>query len=152
MKVFSKKWDLSLPLPIEKAWAFFSRPENLGKITPPEMQFRILNDISSIDMYEGMMIHYTVRPVWNIPMRWSTEITHIKEYKYFVDEQRAGPYALWHHEHHFKSDGLGVKMSDILHYALPFGMLGQVVNQLFVHQKIDGIFAYREKILKELFQ
>lgn len=152
MKAYSKSWTIQLPLPIGDAWNFFSRPENLEKITPNSMQFRILSNVTSSEMYEGMMIRYQVRPVLNLPMHWTTEITHCKDNHYFIDEQRTGPFALWHHEHHFKSVNGGTEMRDILTYALPFGFLGRVVNRLFISGQIDSIFAYREKVLKNKFR
>jgi ligand-binding SRPBCC domain-containing protein len=152
MKAYSKTWTLRLTLPLEDAWTFFSRPENLEKITPKSMQFKILSNITSTEMYEGMMIRYQVRPVFNLPLHWTTEITHCKDKSYFIDEQRTGPFALWHHEHHFKATEGGTEMSDILTYALPFGFLGRMVNRLFVSRQIDSIFAYRAEILKNKFR
>ncbi len=131
-------------------WDFFSSPNNLNKITPKEMGFDVLTE-GVENMYEGLMIEYKVRPLLNIPLRWITEITHVKYQEYFVDEQRKGPYKLWHHEHHFKEVQGGVEMTDIVSYELPFGILGKMVHPLVVKKKLDQIFAYRFKIVDELF-
>ena len=151
MKVFSKSWSIWLPITLEQAWNFFSRPENLKLITPPAMKFELQSEILNIEMYEGMFIRYSVRPLMGIALNWATEITHINPLQYFVDEQRSGPYTIWHHEHHFKTKDQGVQMDDLLHYALPFGFIGQWVNEAFISDKIDRIFAYRAKELKTRF-
>jgi ligand-binding SRPBCC domain-containing protein len=131
-------------------WDFFSSPNNLNKITPKEMGFDVLTE-GVENMYEGLMIEYKVRPLLNIPLRWITEITHVKHQQYFVDEQRKGPYKIWHHEHHFKEVQGGVEMTDIVSYELPFGILGKLAHSLLVKKKLDQIFAYRFKIVDELF-
>jgi len=131
-------------------WEFFSSPNNLNKITPKEMGFDVLTE-GVENMYEGLMIEYKVRPLLNIPLRWITEITHVKHQQYFVDEQRKGPYKIWHHEHHFKEVQGGVEMTDIVSYELPFGILGKLAHPLIVKKKLDQIFAYRFKIVDELF-
>ena len=109
------------------------------------------NDTANAKMYEGMLITYTITPLLGIKMPWMTEITHIKEGDYFVDEQRFGPYALWHHEHHFEQLENGILMTDILYYAIPYGFLGRWAYRLFVSRKIKEIFDYREKAIKEIF-
>jgi len=131
-------------------WNFFSSPNNLNKITPKEMGFDVLTE-GAENMYEGLMIEYKVRPLLNIPLRWITEITHVKHQQYFVDEQRKGPYKIWHHEHHFREVEGGVEMTDIVSYELPFGILGKLVHPLLVKKKLDQIFSYRFKIVDELF-
>jgi ligand-binding SRPBCC domain-containing protein len=102
-------------------------------------------------MYPGQLIEYTVRPLLGIPLYWMTEITHVQEGVYFVDEQRFGPYALWHHQHHFTAIEGGVEMSDIVHYKIPMGPLGQLANTLFVAAQLRQIFDYRYKKVEELF-
>jgi ligand-binding SRPBCC domain-containing protein len=140
-----------LPISLEKAWDFFSSPKNLNEITPPEMTFKILNELPE-KMYEGMMISYKISPMLNIPLDWVTEITHIKENQFFVDEQRIGPYAIWHHEHHFKAVEGGVLMTDILHYHVGLGPLGWIASKLFVDAKVQGIFDYRFKKLEGMYK
>ncbi|MBI1307158.1 MAG: hypothetical protein GC181_11200 [Bacteroidetes bacterium] len=135
----------------EDMWNFISTPLNLNKITPSYMKFKILNAPLPEKMYEGMMIHYTVRPVLGIPVQWATEITHIKEGEYFVDEQRIGPFALWHHEHHLKPITGGFEMTDIVSYKPPFGFIGRIANFLFVKRQLNTIFNYRYEMLHKLF-
>lgn len=151
MKIYEKKWEQWVPASLDEAWAFFSRPENLNRITPEDMDFEILSDISGMQMYPGMIVRYKVRPVFNIPMNWVTEITHVQDRKYFIDEQRFGPYALWHHQHHFQEKDGGVLMTDILHYAIPFGPLGKIANALLVDKRVEEIFRYREKVISDIF-
>jgi ligand-binding SRPBCC domain-containing protein len=102
-------------------------------------------------MYPGMFIVYSIRPVMNIPMRWVTEITHVEDRKFFVDEQRVGPYNIWHHEHHFEEKDGGVLMTDILHYDVGKSILGWLASQLFVDKKVRNIFEYRSQILDKRF-
>jgi ligand-binding SRPBCC domain-containing protein len=132
-------------------WDFFSSPSNLSKITPKYMGFDVLTEETSV-MYEGLMIEYRVRPIFNIPMKWVTEITHVKDQLYFVDEQRKGPYTIWHHEHHFKEVNGGVEMTDIVSYELPFGIIGKIVHPILVKKKLEEIFAYRFKVVDEFFR
>ena len=151
MKVYTKKWTQFIPRPLEEVWEFFSRPENLNEVTPSELNFEILSDIADQEMYEGMIISYKVSPLLGIRMRWTTEIQRIKHGEYFVDEQRFGLYAMWHREHHFKEVDGGVEMTDLLHYAIPFGPLGRIANALIVDKKVEEIFAYRVKAVERLF-
>ena len=102
-------------------------------------------------MYAGQIIRYIVKPVLGIPLKWCTEITHVEDKKYFIDEQRFGPYAFWHHQHHFTAIEGGVLMEDILNYKVPLGFLGDIVDAVFVHNEVKGIFEYRKKILTERF-
>jgi len=110
MKIYYKEWEQTIPGSIEKVWQYFSRPENLDTLTPENMSLQILSDLKDRPMYEGMIIRYKVSPVLNIPLNWATEITHLKDKDYFIDEQRFGPYTLWHHEHHFEETSQGVLM------------------------------------------
>ncbi|MFN5149738.1 MAG: SRPBCC family protein [Flavobacteriia bacterium] len=131
-------------------WDFFSSPNNLQKITPDYMGFDVKTEVPE-KMYEGLMIEYRVRPLMNIPMTWITEITHVKDFQFFVDEQRKGPYRIWHHEHHFMETEEGVEMTDIVSYELPFGLLGKIAHPILVKKKLEEIFAYRYKVVEELF-
>lgn len=139
-----------LPIPLAQAWDFFSSPRNLNEITPDEMVFHILSDVPD-KMYPGLLIIYRLAPMLKIPMTWVTEITHIEDGRYFIDEQRQGPYALWHHEHHFKEVDGGVQMTDILHYDIGLSVLGSLAGALFVDRKVRGIFTFREQKLRTLF-
>ncbi len=151
MKLYQlyKKQELNISL--EFAWDFFSAPKNLKKITPPYMGFEIVGISTNDKMYAGMIIEYIVKPVLGLPMRWVTEITHVKENEYFVDEQRFGPYSLWHHLHKFSISNGKLIMEDIVNYALPFGFLGRIAHRLFVRKRIEDIFEYRVKIIEQLF-
>jgi ligand-binding SRPBCC domain-containing protein len=135
---------------LETCWKFFSAPANLQVITPDYMRFKVLTEVPD-EMYHGLMISYKVSPVLRIPMNWVTEITYVKDKHYFVDEQRQGPYKLWHHEHHFKEVEGGVEMTDIVSYSLPFGFLGRFAHWLFVRKQLEAIFNYRVKKVDELF-
>ena len=139
-----------LPIPTEQVWDFISSPVNLKDITPDYMGFEITSPIAP-RMYAGQIITYIVKPLLGIPLRWCTEITHVEEGQYFVDEQRFGPYALWHHKHFIKEIPGGVEMEDIIDYKVPMGILGQLINPFIVKPKLDEIFEYRRKKLIELF-
>lgn len=139
-----------LPISIEKAWDFFSTPDNLKEITPAYMGF-VIKSGAGVTMYPGMLIQYTLTPLFSIPLTWVTEITHVQRPNFFVDEQRVGPYAIWHHEHHFKGIPGGVEMTDILNYKLPLGFLGNLIHSLVVKGKVEEIFKYRNQRLINLF-
>lgn len=151
MKVYKLEAVQILPLTLEEAWDFFSTPKNLEKITPKELDFKILPDFKDEKMYPGQIINYIVKPVLGIPMRWTTEITQVINAQYFVDEQRFGPYAFWHHKHFFKSVDNGVEMTDIVHYAIPFGIFGTLAHVLFVKNKLNSIFSFRKQTLEDYF-
>ena len=152
MKTYLLKTEQAIPISLDEAWNFFSSPLNLEKITPKEMNFVVTSAYNTdTKMYPGMIITYKVSPIFGIKMNWMTEITHVKEGEYFVDEQRFGPYALWHHQHHFKVIKGGVLMTDILNYAIPYGIIGRLGNSILVDKQIKKIFNYREKAIKELF-
>ena len=135
---------------IKTCWEFFSSPKNLKIITPKYMGFNTLTEVPE-KMYEGLMIEYKVTPILRIPMSWITEIKTVKENQFFVDEQRKGPYKIWHHEHHFKEIHEGVEMTDIVSYELPLGFLGRMMHPILVKSKLKEIFDYRTKMVDELF-
>lgn len=139
-----------LPMTLDEAWTFFSSPANLNLITPKEMDFKIL-DILPAQMYEGMLIRYKIKPMLNIPLDWVTEITKVVDKVYFIDEQRKGPYRIWHHEHHFKVVDGGVLMTDKLYYDIGMSFLGSLVGALWVDKQVQNIFTYRKTKLDELF-
>lgn len=152
MKTYVLKREQSIPIGIDQAWDFFSSPLNLAKITPNDMRFVVTSDYTeTTKMYAGMIITYKISPLLGINMNWMTEITHVDDKKYFVDEQRFGPYALWHHQHHFKIIEGGVLMTDLLHYAIPYGVIGRLANSVFVKGKVEQIFDYRVKAIENLF-
>ena len=140
-----------LPVSLEKAWDFFSAPDNLSEITPDYMGFIVTSGQSDQKMYEGMIISYIVKPLFKIPLAWVTEITHVREPYYFVDEQRFGPYRFWHHEHHFREIDGGVEMIDLLNYKLMMGPLGRSVNSLLIRKRVESIFDYRFTKLEMMF-
>lgn len=141
-----------LPISLSKAWDFFSTPNNLNDITPADMQMEILTDSGSGGkMFEGQIITYHVRPILNIPLHWVTEISHVKEQEYFVDNQMHGPFAMWHHLHQFKAIQGGVEMTDTVNYMMPFGPLGTVVHALMVRKQVEAIFDFRYKLLEQKF-
>jgi ligand-binding SRPBCC domain-containing protein len=139
-----------LPISTEEAWNFFSNPQNLVKITPATLDFKILTDITSNEIYAGQVITYRVKPMFGIAVKWISEITVIQKHELFVDEQRKGPYKMWHHEHHFKAIDGGTEMTDIITYQLPFGVLGSIALPI-VKSQLQTIFTYRRSKIEEFF-
>ena len=131
MKLYQIKTNQELPISIEKAWKFFSNPNNLKDITPGEMNFNIISGADK-SIFAGQIIQYKVSPIMGINLNWVTEITHVKENEYFVDEQRFGPYALWHHKHFFRKINGGILMEDVVDYKIPLGLIGQFAHFIFV--------------------
>ncbi|MFT3909373.1 MAG: SRPBCC family protein [Ferruginibacter sp.] len=151
-KVYNLQRTQIIPTTLETAWAFFSNPANLQAITPTGMGFKIISKHHGDKIYQGQLIEYTIKPFLGIPIYWMTEITHVEDRKYFVDEQRFGPYSLWHHQHHFKETKNGVEMTDIVHYKIPFWFIGDIANGVFVRRKLEGIFDYRVEKINTLFK
>ena len=140
-----------VPASLETCWTFFSDPGNLARLTPPALDLQIVSDLPS-EMHVGLMIEYRVRPLFGLGMRWLTEITHVERSHCFVDEQRVGPYRLWHHEHHFRAlDNGRVEMRDVIHYVLPFSPVSDILHPWLVAPELRGIFAYREQAVREYF-
>jgi len=150
MKVYKKETVQYVDASIDDCWAFFSSPHNLQKITPETMGFNI-TDFDGKNMYAGQIIQYKVSPLAGLKLSWMTEITVVKDKEYFIDEQRFGPYALWHHKHFFEPTENGVKMTDVVHYALPLGFIGRIVNTLVVKNKLKEIFEYRVQAVNKIF-
>lgn len=151
MGTFQFKCEQFLQADVQEVWEFISDPKNLTKITPSDMGFHIRTKELPPKIYPGLIVNYTVKPALNIPTTWVTEITHVKDYVYFVDEQRIGPYRMWHHEHFIEPTERGVLMKDIISYQPPLGILGSLANRLFIKRKLKGIFEYRRKALNALF-
>lgn len=149
MSVYVLKQVQRMPITIDRAWDFFSHPSNLAEITPPHLNLRFTNELFRQEAYPGQIITYKVRPLFNIPLFWMTEITQVQRPHFFVDEQRKGPYAIWHHEHHFVEIQGGVEMTDIVHYALPFGFLGRI-GAGFIRKQLDELFTYRREKITQL--
>jgi ligand-binding SRPBCC domain-containing protein len=150
MKIYRLHTHQNLPISVDEAWDFLSDPANLKTITPDYMGFNILSGADR-KMFPGQIIQYIVTPLAGIPTKWVTEITHVKVKEYFVDEQRFGPYALWHHKHFIKAIPGGVEMEDIIDYKLPMGILGKLAHPIVVKPKLKEIFDYRYQKLIELF-
>lgn len=150
MKIFCLNVQQMLPISVDTAWDFLSHPRNLREITPPSLDFRIIGDPPT-EMYEGLMIEYSVRPLPFMRARWLSEITHLQPPFYFVDEQRVGPYALWHHEHRIEKCADGVIMHDAVTYGLKQPLIDGMLNRFIVHPQILSIFEYRRTKLDELF-
>ncbi|MBK7812435.1 MAG: SRPBCC family protein [Saprospiraceae bacterium] len=151
MAMHQLTFEQKLPTELDTLWEFISSPMNLAKITPPSMDFRVTKPLMSDYIYPGMFIAYKVSPLWGISMEWVTEITQVEEKKYFVDEQRKGPYKIWHHEHHLIPQDDGILMRDIISYQVPFGPLGDLLNAMMIQKKIEGIFKFREEKLRIIF-
>lgn len=152
MKIYTLKFEQTIPITLSAAWAFFSAPHNLAQITPVHMGFVITSDYSEEQkMYPGMIISYDIAVFKGMRVNWVTEITHVDEHKYFIDEQRFGPYSFWHHQHHFVETAEGVHMTDIVNYAIPYGFLGRLVNDAFVENEVKKIFRYRKEMIQKLF-
>jgi ligand-binding SRPBCC domain-containing protein len=151
MAVHSVKTIQKIPISLEQAWGFFSSPANLQVITPAKMGFKTISRHHGEKMYAGQIIEYKVKPLLGIPIYWMTEITHVEDKRYFIDEQRFGPYDMWHHQHHFKAIEGGVEMTDVVHYKNPLWVLGELANSLFVKNQIKDIFNYRFTKVEELF-
>jgi len=150
MKIYTLHTKQNLPITLNEAWEFLSNPKNLKIITPDYMGFKTLSGYDRA-MFEGQIIQYIVTPVMGVSMKWVTEITHLKDKSYFVDEQRFGPYSLWHHKHFLKEIPGGVEMEDVIDYKVPMGILGQLVHPFLVKPKLDEIFDYRRNKHTEIF-
>lgn len=151
MHPYSLERTLKLPINLETAWDFFTNPENLTKITPPDMDFHITSPKTS-HTWAGQIVTYTVRPLFGIRVNWTTEITHLQKPYFFVDEQRFGPYRFWHHQHTFKAVDDGVEIHDLVHYLLHQENLASFINRFIVEPRLKRIFDFRTTALQNLFQ
>lgn len=149
--IYYFKTEHLLPVSIETAWNFFSSAKNLARITPPEMDFKILSNLDEKEIYEGMLIDYIVKPVFGIPLKWQTEIFSVNKPHSFSDRQLKGPYKIWEHTHTFIPQDNGTLMMDEIKYQIPFGILGQLAHAIFVGEKVKDIFRFREKALNKIF-
>ncbi len=146
---FRKEQHLSASL--TEVWAFISSPRNLKEITPPHMGFDITSGSLPQKMHEGLIISYRLSPLHGIHTTWVTEITHIQAPYFFVDEQRVGPFTLWHHQHRLIEKPGGVLMSDIVSYQPPLGPLGALANTIFIRKQLQRIFSFRKRVLEKRF-
>ena len=138
------------PATLSNTWQFFADPRNLARISPPALDFQIQNHLPE-HIYAGLMIEFSVRP-FGFAMRWLTEITQVAEGRYFIDEQRVGPFSLWHHEHHFRDLGEGrVEMRDLVTYIPLFGPLGGLIDPFYTRPRVRRIFAHRASAIAKIF-
>ena len=153
MKVYRLKRIQKIPVPIKEAWNFFSDPRNLSKITPGSLDFQIIDGSSDISekVYQGMIIQYRIKPLLGIPVTWVTEIARVDEPNVFIDVQKSGPYRFWHHQHIFKEIEGGTEMTDLVHYAVPFGIPGRIVEKLIIRKQLKMIFDFRKNYLIERY-
>ncbi|MGJ8656162.1 MAG: SRPBCC family protein [Akkermansiaceae bacterium] len=142
--------EQELPITLDEAWEFFSTPANLEKLTPKNLRFKIIT-CSHDHMVQGQIISYKIRLMPFVWMNWVTEITQAEDKSHFIDDQRSGPYKIWHHRHTFTETENGVLMQDQVHYLLPFGPIGKIVHTLFVKAQLKRIFHFRTQILEEKF-
>lgn len=149
-KVYSIRRAQTLPIGIEQCWEFFSDPRNLPTITPPWLSFEV-GPLPPGPIKPGRIFQYRLRPLLGLPVTWVTEITHVVAPELFVDEQRYGPYAMWHHQHHFKATERGTEVEDIVHYVMPLGPLGRLIRRLSVAASLEQVFDYRARVLEERF-
>ena len=152
MKIYHFVRKQLVPATMQQAWDFFSDPRNLSQITPPDVEFKMLYSSGSGKMYAGQIIRYTISVLPGIKVHWVTEITHVNEPHHFIDVQRYGPYAFWHHQHAFREVPGGVEMIDEVNYAIPFGWFGRIANTVFVARKLMKIFDYRRAVIDRVFQ
>jgi ligand-binding SRPBCC domain-containing protein len=139
-----------IPVSIAEAWDFFSSPANLARITPPEMMFRITNGDGTQQIYEGMLISYTLYPFMMVPIQWETEITKVDKPFLFEDRQKSGPYESWHHLHQFREIPGGVEMTDQINYIMPMDFFGDLVNTLIVSRRLEEVFTYRKRKIEDI--
>ncbi len=151
MSVYQLEKNQKIPGTVENIWNFISSPHNLKKITPSYMGFEIISNNLPEKIYPGLIISYKLTPLLGIKLTWVSEITHVKEMEFFVDEQRAGPYSIWHHQHRIEPIKNGVLMTDIVTYKPPFGVLGHLSNQIFIKAQLEKIFNFREATLETIF-
>jgi ligand-binding SRPBCC domain-containing protein len=150
MKLYQLKTVQQFPVAPGEIWEFIATPKNLATITPASMGFKTVSGDDS-RMFAGQIIDYTITPLFGLKMDWVTEITHVDDQKYFVDEQRFGPYAFWHHKHFLKATAFGCEMTDVVHYKVPMGILGRLVHPILVRPKLEQIFEFRRRKLIEIF-
>jgi ligand-binding SRPBCC domain-containing protein len=150
MKISCLQRSQVLPVTQGEAWRFFSRPHNLPAITPAWLAFTVRGALPE-EMFGGMVIRYRLTPLFGIPVTWISEITHVREPDYFVDEQRFGPYRFWHHRHVFEPVAGGTRVRDTVHYALGWGPAGRLLRRLLVAPRLEEIFDYRREALKRIF-
>jgi ligand-binding SRPBCC domain-containing protein len=149
--IYTLETEQILPISVGEAWEFFSSPKNLQKITPSHMGFEITSGDPD-QMYPGQIITYSIGLFPGIKSNWVTEITHVTKERFFVDEQKFGPYKMWHHEHHFEPHPEGIRMTDKVSYKLPFGILGRMMHGIMIKPQLRKVFGFRFDILNQFFK
>lgn len=149
MRTYTLRAEQEVPRPLSDVFEFFSRPENLARITPPSLGFVILTP-TPVEMKAGAVIEYTIR-VAGVKLRWQTLITEYEPPSRFADEQAKGPYAYWRHTHNFEATAGGTRIRDEVQYAMPLGVLGAIAHRLFVRHELEEIFAYRKSVIEKIF-
>ena len=140
----------SISRSIENVWEYFAKPQNLNELTPPNLAFEIINDVSHM-MYPGQLIEYRIKFFPLIRSIWLTEIIQVKQLEYFIDEQRIGPYRYWSHEHRFQSNGKSTEMTDIVTYQMPYGLVGSLVHLIWIRNRLNQIFDFRKRKIESIF-
>ena len=151
MATFEYNASQIIPISLEEAWSFFSSPMNLSVITPRYMKFKVLGSVEK-EIYNNMLINYTVSPIFNVPVKWQTKILAVVPSKSFVDVQAKGPFKRWEHQHRFTEVENGIRVDDKVLYELPFGVIGRLAHSLVIRQRVEDIFTYRKKVLSNLFE
>lgn len=149
--MYKLNFSQKLPIELEEAWDFFSSPENLEKITPESLSFKGTHPKGNKKIYTGQILIYSLKPLWNIEIEWVTEIVAVQKPDYFIDQQKFGPYAFWHHEHWFTPIIEGVLIEDIIYYKMPLGPIGRALHHLKIKNDLENIFEYRKKTLEKKF-
>ncbi|QSS97454.1 SRPBCC family protein [Psychroflexus sp. ALD_RP9] len=150
MSLHEIKQSIKLPISKKEAWAFLSNPKNLQKIMPDDMGFQIISGLNK-QTYPGQIIQYKVTPFKGYTTKWVTEITQVQEPDYFVDIQLLGPYKLWHHKHFIKEIKNGVEITDVVHYQVPFGFIGELLRPILIKPKLKQIFNQRTSKMHAIF-
>ena len=150
MKVHVLEQEQLLPVSLEAAWEFFSTPRNLDAITPPDAGFRLLTG-SDEPLYDGQILTYRIRLAPLVEVSWVTEIKSVASGQSFIDEQRFGPFKFWHHRHVMEAVEGGTRVHDRVHYAMPFGFIGEIVHALSIRRRLEAIFRYRREVLAKEF-
>ena len=150
MKLYTLHKTQKLPITVDEAWAFLCNPANLSKLTPPKMNMNIISK-EDRPIYAGQILQYSVTPLPGFKTKWVSEITQFKDCNYFVDVQLYGPYSFWHHKHFIRAIEGGVEMEDLIHYKVPLGWLGQLVQPIIVKPKLEAVFNFRKTQLEAIF-
>lgn len=143
--------EQNIPAPVSEVWKFISSPDNLKNITPEYLGFEMTTNGGNARMYPGMILAYKVSPILGIKLTWMSEITHVSDQEYFVDEQRIGPYKMWHHQHRITPIKGGVLMVDTVTYQPPFGLIGTIANTLIIKNQLNDIFEFRRLAVEKRF-